>query len=196
MTIQTEFGEFSEAYTMIAPKTESTVLRKFYLIFASERLMNSVTLTLLASSMPAGAVVLATYAILLVGMVVVFKKSQTSSTQSFFKPLDRNYVLRQTVNFLTIILIEGLYFGVTVIAQSSDPYETFVSNDMVVKGVPLGVVALTALNMVFNTFLWIREVKSQNLILKAKSIFSDLSANLSKSSETTQLNESMEKYKK
>ncbi len=150
--------------------------------------MNSVTLTLLASSMPAGAVVLGTYTIILVGMVVVFKKSQTNSAQSFFKPLDRNYVLRQGVNFITIILIEGLYFGVTLIAQSSDPYETFVSNDMVVKGVPLGVVVLTALNMIFNSFLWVREVKSQNLILKAKSIFSDLSSNLTKSSEATQLN--------
>lgn len=180
LSIQTEFGEFSEAYTTVAPKTESTVLKKFYLIFASERLVNSMVLTLLASSMPAGALVLGTYTLMLVGMIVVSKKTQT--TQSFFKPLDKNYVLRQSVNFVTIILIEGLYFGVTSIAQSSDPYDTFVSNDMVVKGVPLGVVSLTALNMVFNTFLWVREVKSQNLIMKAKSLFSDLSTNVTKTS--------------
>jgi hypothetical protein len=196
LSILTEFGEFGEAYTMLVPKTESTILKKFYLIFASERLLNSVTLTLLSLSMPAGAVVIGTYTILLIGMVVIFKKSQTGSGLSFFKPIDRNYVLRQAVNFVTIILIEGMYFGMTMIAQSSDPYETFVSNDMIVKGVPLVIVTLTALNMFFNIFLWVREIKSQQLILKAKSLFSDFSANVTKSSETTQLNESMEKYKK
>ncbi len=156
LSIQTGFGEFTEAYSMIAPKTESTLVKKFYLIFACERLLNSLTLTLLASSVPAGALVLGTYTILLVGMIVAFKKSQAGTDITFFKPLDKNYVLRQGVNFATIILIEGLYFGVTLIAKSSDPYETFVSNDMIVMGVPLGVVSLTALNMGFNVFLWVR----------------------------------------
>ena len=60
----------------------------------------------------------------------MYKKFQTDASTkskgSMFSRIYQNYVLRQSVNFLTIILIEALYLSVTLIVQSNGPYEAFV----------------------------------------------------------------------
>ena len=126
-------------------------------------------------------VLIGIYLLELIGMIVMYKKFQTDvsvkSKGSICSHIYQNYALHQSINFLTIILIEALYFSVTLIVQSNGPYEAFVENGLVTKGVPFAILSLLFLNMGFNIFCWIWELKSDRLLLKAKIVLGKLFPN-------------------
>ena len=117
-----------------------------------------------------GGLIIGIYGIFLAAMIGLYKKFQTDPKKGLFSYLNKNYVLRQSVNFTTTILIEILYMVVTVIAQNEGPYSAFVSNDFVIKGVPMGILSLLICNLGFNMFLFVKEVQSDNLLVKGRSL--------------------------
>lgn len=125
------------------------------------------------------------YVVQLVAMIVLYKKLQTEQSTkekpSMFSYLYQNYVLRQGINFLTIILIQGMYFSVTAIVQSQGPYEAFVNNKLVTMGVPYAILSLLMLNLGFNVFCWVWELKSDSILTKAKFVIGSIFPSLSKS---------------
>jgi hypothetical protein len=80
-----------------------------------------------------------------------------------------------------------------VTITGSDSYETFVNNSLVVKAFPMAVMGLLCLNLIFNLFLWVLEIKFGQILLKTKLIFSTLSAKSSQSvSQNAKVNDEME----
>ena len=51
------------------------------------------------------------------------------------------------------------------------PYQTFVNNKVVTEGVPYTVIGLLLVNMSFNVFCWVWEIKSDRLLEKTKIIW-------------------------
>lgn len=123
-------------------------------------------------------ILMAIYFTQLIIMIALYKKFQTEESTknkgSVFSHIYQNYVLRQSVNFLTVILIEGLYLSVTMIVKSNGPFEAFVQNGLVTKGVPLAILSLLLLNMGFNIFCWVWELKSDRFLDKTKAILVQL----------------------
>jgi hypothetical protein len=100
------------------------------------------------------------------------KNEQTDKSKgSIFSYIYQNYVLRQSVNFLTIILIEGLYSLTKAFVHFDGSYQTFVWNKFVTDGVPFLVISLLLLNIGFNVFCWIWELKCDRLIEKTQIIW-------------------------
>lgn len=97
-------------------------------------------------------------------MIVLNKKFNAEKSEEIketgFCYIYKNYVLRQSINFLTIILIEGLYLLTKVMANSEGSYQTYVYNKLVTEGVPLALICLLLVNMSFNVFCWVWELKS------------------------------------
>jgi hypothetical protein len=52
--------------------------------------------------------------------------------------------------------------------KNQDPFETFVNNSMVTKMVPIFTLALLALNLALNSFLWVNELRFDKIVEKAK----------------------------
>lgn len=66
----------------------------------------------------------------LITMIILYStfndpKSDTSKG-SVFCYIHKNYVLRQSINFLTVILIEALYSLTKGLVHFEGPYQTFV----------------------------------------------------------------------
>lgn len=59
--------------------------------------------------------------------------------------------------------------------KSQNSYETFVSNELVTKFVPMGVLSLLGLNTLFNMFMLVVEVRYGGYLTKAKLMFSSIS---------------------
>lgn len=61
-----------------------------------------------------------------------------------------------------------------MIVKSNGPYEAFVQNGLVTKGVPLAILSLLFFNMGFNIFCWVWELKSDRFLDKTKAILVQL----------------------
>lgn len=72
---------------------------------------------------------------------------------------------------MTIILIQLLYSSVKAIIDYKGPYEAFVHDTFVTKGVPYAVISLLLANVGFNVFCWIWEIRQDKLIQKTKIIW-------------------------
>ena len=143
-----------------------------------ERLLNSLILVLVPHSVNfASPILIGVYLTELITMIVLYntfgKESSTTtkSKGSVFSYVYQNYVLRQSVNFLTVILIEGLYSMTKAFVKFEGPYQTFVNNKVVTEGVPYTVIGLLLVNMSFNVFCWVWEIKSDRLLEKTKIIW-------------------------
>lgn len=58
---------------------------------------------------------------------------------------------------------------------SQDAYDTFVNNSLIIKVIPMAVLGLLAINMLFNAFLWVMEIKFGQILTKAKLLLLSLS---------------------
>jgi hypothetical protein len=101
------------------------------------------------------------------------KDAAKSSILSFFY---QSYLFRQAFNIITVVLIQLCSLFVNITMTSNNSSETFVSNSLVVKAFPIAVMGLLSLNLMFNMFFWGLEIKFGQIPLKAKLVFSTLSA--------------------
>ena len=148
-------------------------MKKYYLIFLVEKIINSLLLVLLPHTFNfVNALLIGIYLIELVAMIILHNKfkSQDLSKESgsIFSYVYQNYVLRQSVNLITVIVIQTLYLAAKIILQEKGPYEAFVNNRFVTEGVPFCVVLILLSNLGFNVFCWVWELKSDKIIEKAK----------------------------
>jgi hypothetical protein len=58
--------------------------------------------------------------------------------------------------------------------KNNNPYETFVTNKLIVNGVPMAVLSLLFVNLMFNILLLVLEIKFGKHWAKAKLILSKL----------------------
>jgi hypothetical protein len=63
---------------------------------------------------------------------------------------------------------------VGIVCKKSGAQKAFVGNGAIIKGIPLTILSLLFLNVGFNVFLWILELKSSKIIEKSKMIYSIL----------------------
>ena len=85
----------------------------------------------------------------------------------------QSYLLRQGFNFSTIIIIQIVFMITNIKMSNSDPYEIFLNDSLITKGVPIVVLSLLALNLVINMIWWFIEIKYDLLFTKFKIFLSN-----------------------
>jgi hypothetical protein len=88
--------------------------------------------------------------------------------------LSHSYILRQGVNYVTAILVQIFYLFVNVSMKSRNPYDTFLSDGFIVKIIPIIVLSLLFVNVIFNIFLLVLEIKFMQIPIKTKLILSKI----------------------
>lgn len=78
-----------------------------------------------------------------------------------FSYLHRNYVLRQSINFFTTIVIQLLYFIQGLKMQDTANLVNTLSTDyLTTQLIPLLILSFMYINFIINVLLWIWELKS------------------------------------
>ncbi len=95
-------------------------------------------------------------------------KKIESERKSVFSYLHRNYVLRQSLNFVTTIVVQLIYFIQALKIQDAGIFvETMTTNYLTTEMVPILILSLLYINFAINVFLWIWELKSTQIVRKA-----------------------------
>ena len=133
-------------------------MQKLYLAFFLERILTSALIAFTPSFLKYTSVMLITLFILLeICLIVLYKKSESISPNSQRKPLFsylyKNYLLRQSINFAVIVIIQLLYLLVVILASSEGIEKTFTSNMFVVKIIPTLILVLVLLSLCFKESL-------------------------------------------
>ncbi len=83
-------------------------------------------------------------------------KKNESERKSVFSYLNRNYVLRQSLNFITTILVQALYFIQAFQTQNASALvETLSKNYLTTELIPLLIISILYINFMINAMFWI-----------------------------------------
>ena len=100
--------------------------------------------------------------------MVPMKKRQI---QSFFKFCPQNYALRQSVNFVSIILIQFLFLSFEIIYKNSENNEIFTSMKYTTRVIPILILIILLLDFLFNFLIYLIQIKNSQFILKSRIIW-------------------------
>ncbi len=148
------------------------------MILLLERILSSVVVAFLGPLTGCGSgIIMGVYVILLAVLIVGHIKLKTHENEEtqikVFSHLYRNYVLRQSFNFLTIILIQLLLMcGQVMLTNSGNSEELLSKSEITLKVVPAVVLSLMVVNLVINIGFWVWEMKNSQ-ILEICSFFSN-----------------------
>jgi hypothetical protein len=140
-----------------------------------QRFLLSLIIAYLPASPYVSGVIALIYGILLTHQIWSHRKSsnqiEEGKRKGFFSYLSRNYVLRQTINFLTIILIQLILIAAQVIIENVQTKgQALDTNIFVTKAVPMLVLSLLLLNFIGNIFFYVWELKCSQILSKMKII--------------------------
>ena len=162
------FGDFREVSRQISKekKPEENKLQKVYLILFLERILSSVVIVFLGPLVGCGSgIIMGVYVILLVVLIVGHAKLKSNENGEnkvkVFSHLYRNYVLRQSLNFLSIILIQVLLMCGQIMLTDTGNSEEFLSkSEVTLKVIPALVLCLMVVNMIANIIFFIWEIRN------------------------------------
>lgn len=168
------FGDFCDVYQQISKHNfyYSYAVEKIYLAFIIERVLVSIFIVYVSDLFGYTSIIIAIiYLVLLVVLITSHLKYQNkkieSERKSVFSYLNRNYVLRQSLNFITTIIVQALYFIQALQTQNASALiEALSSNYLTTELIPLLIVSILYINFIINVFLWIWELKSTQIVRK------------------------------
>ena len=162
------FGDFREVSRQISKeqKPEKNKLQKVYLILFLERILSSVVIVFLGPLVGCGSgIIMGVYVILLVVLIVGHAKLKSNENGEnkvkVFSHLYRNYVLRQSFNFLSIILIQAvLMCGQIMLTDTGNSEELLSKSEVTLKVIPALVLSLMVVNLIANILFFIWEIRN------------------------------------
>lgn len=124
-----------------------------------ERILVSVFIVLLAPLFSyVGVIIIVIYLAFLLMLVFCHRRLQSIKEEErvpFFSHLYQNYTLRQSVNFITIIVIQLVFLIQQAQYSSLTLEEAMTANEFTKKMAPILVLSLLLINLIFNVFLWV-----------------------------------------
>ncbi len=138
-----------------------------------ERVLVSAVIVFLSSLFDfSGAVIIVIFLAFLIAMIMAHLKAQKKKPkeeqQKIFCHLYQNYVLRQAVNYITIIIVQGLIVLQQMTSKSASIIsEVFTANSMTTKMIPMVILSLVLVNLIFNIFIWVLELRKSQVINKS-----------------------------
>jgi hypothetical protein len=147
----------------------------FYLIFMLERVIVCSLIAYLPSPTFCSAGIIAIYFILLAILFISYRKLSCNSDEAkkigILSHISGNYILRQGFNFLSVIAIQFVIMSSQIAMRNPDESGVnFTTNNDISKLIPMLILCLILMNLVFNIFFWVWELKVSQIILKTKII--------------------------
>jgi hypothetical protein len=157
------FGDFRDVYQQISKHNfyYSYAVEKIYLAFIIERVFVSTLIVYVSdlfgyTSIIIASIYLAFFVVLITLHLKYQNKKNESERKSVFSYLNRNYVLRQSLNFKTTILVQSLYFIQALQTQNSSALvETLSTNYLTTELIPLLIISILYINFMINAMFWI-----------------------------------------
>lgn len=145
------------------------------LAFMGQRFLVSLIIAYLPASPYVSGVIVLAYAILLTHQIWSHRKCsnqiEEGKRKGLLSYLSRNYVLRQTINFLTIILIQLILIAAQVVIENVQTKgQALDTSIFATKAVPMLVLSLLLLNLLGNIFFYIWEFKCSQILSKMEII--------------------------
>ena len=165
----------------MSEELETSKMEIWGLAFMGQRFLVSLIIAYLPASPFVSGVIVLIYAILLTHQIWSHRKSSSQieegKRKGLLSYLSRNYVLRQTINFLTIILIQLILIAAQVIIENVQTKgQALDTNVFVTKAVPILVLSFILLNLLGNIFFYIWEFKCSQILSKMKIIIKSCSS--------------------
>ncbi len=141
-----------------------------------QRFLLSLIIAYLPASPYVSGLIALIYGILITHQIWSHRKSsnqieEEGKRKGLFSYLSRNYVLRQTINFLTIILIQLILIAAQVVIENVQTKgQALDTSIFVTKAVPMLVLPLLLVNFLGNIFFYIWELKCSQILSKMKII--------------------------
>ena len=138
-----------------------------------ERVLVSAVIVYLSSLFDfSGVAIIVVFLAFLIAMVMTHLKAQKKKPkeeqQSLFCHLYQNYVLRQAINFVTIIIVQVLIICQQMALKSaSNTSEVFTINSTTTKLIPMTILSLVLVNLLLNIFMWVWELRKLQVINKS-----------------------------
>jgi hypothetical protein len=146
-----------------------------------QRFLLSLIIAYLPASPYVSGVIVLIYGILITHQIWSHRKSlnqiEEGKRKGLFSYLSRNYVLRQTINFLTIILIQLILIAAQVVIENVQAKGQALDTDVfATKAVPMLVLSLLLVNFLGNIFFFVWELKCSQILSKMKIIIKSSSS--------------------
>lgn len=126
-----------------------------YIIFLAERIIVSALIVFISKKFTYNPILIAVIFIIILAVLNVsygFYKKQLpeKDKKPVFSYLNKNYTLRQSINFITVIIVESLFLVFQILGLTEDEDTILKTNIITTKVIPFSILALLMTNILAN----------------------------------------------
>ena len=126
-----------------------------YIIFLAERIIVSALIVFISKKFTYNPILIAVIFIIILAVLNVSygfyqKQLPEKDKKPVFSYLNKNYTLRQSINFITVIIVESLFLVFQILGLTENEDTILKTNIITTKVIPFSILALLMANILAN----------------------------------------------
>jgi hypothetical protein len=126
-----------------------------YIIFLAERIIVSALIVFISKKFTYNPILIAVIFIIMLAVLNAsygfYQKQLTEKDKKpVFSYLNKNYTLRQSINFITVIIVESFFLVFQILGLTEDEDTILKTNIITTKVIPFSILALLMANILAN----------------------------------------------